>query len=86
MENRHGLAVEGCVTRASGYGERAAALEMLGHRATAGRITVGADKGYDTQDFVAALRLLQVTPHVPRTGRPDRVRSMGAPRATPATR
>jgi transposase len=64
MENRHGLAVEGCVTRASGYGERAAALEMLGHRATAGRITVGADKGYDTRDFVEALRLLQVTPHV----------------------
>ena len=64
MENRHGLAVEGCVTRASGYGERAAALEMLGHWATAGRITVGADKGYDTRDFVEALRLLQVTPHV----------------------
>ncbi len=64
MDNRHGLAVEGCVTRASGYGERAAALEMLGHRATAGRITVGADKGYDTRDFVEALRLLQVTPHV----------------------
>jgi hypothetical protein len=64
MENRHGLAVEGCVTRASGHGERAAALEMLGHRATAGRITVGADKGYDTRDFVEALRLLQVTPHV----------------------
>ena len=64
MENRHGLAVEGCVTRASGYGERAAALEMLGHRATAARITVGADKGYDTRDFVEALRLLQVTPHV----------------------
>ena len=64
MENRHGLAVEGCVTRASGYGERAAALEMLGHRATAGRITVGADKCYDTRDFVEALRLLQVTPHV----------------------
>src|SRR6266446_750900 len=40
MENRYGLAVEGCVTRASGYGERAAALEMLGHRAT-----VGADHG-----------------------------------------
>ena len=64
MENRHGLAVEGCVTRASGYGERAAALEMVGHRAPAGRITVGADKGYDTRDFVEALRLLQVTPHV----------------------
>jgi transposase len=64
MDNRHGLAVEGCVTRASGYGERAAALEMLGHQATGGRITVGADKGYDTRDFVEALRLVQVTPHV----------------------
>src|SRR2546428_58250 len=64
MENRHGLAVEGCVTRASGYGERAAALEMVGHRATSGRVTVGADKGYDSRDFVEALRLLQVTPHV----------------------
>jgi transposase len=64
MENRHGLAVEGCVTRASGYGERGAALEMLGHVATTHRVTVGADKGYDTRDFVAALRLVQVTPHV----------------------
>jgi len=64
MDNGHGLAVEGCVTRASGYGERAGALERLGHRATAGRITVGADKGYDTRDFVEALRLLKVTPHV----------------------
>jgi len=64
MENRHGLVVEGGVTRASGYGERAAALEMQGHRATAGRITVGADKGYDTRDFVEALRLRQVTPQV----------------------
>jgi transposase len=64
MENRHGLAVEGCVTQASGYGERAAALEMVGHLAPSGRITLGADKGYDSRDFVEALRLLQVTPHV----------------------
>jgi IS5 family transposase len=64
MENRHGLAVEGCVTRASGYGERAAALEMLGQVAVTRRVTVAADKGYDTQDFVEAVRLLQVTPHV----------------------
>jgi transposase len=64
MDNRHGLAAEGCVTRASGYAERAAALEMLGQRATGGRITVGADKGYDSRDFVGALRLLHVTPHV----------------------
>src|SRR5260370_2862355 len=64
MENRHGLAVEGCVTRASGYGERAAALEMLGHVAVTHRVTVAADKGYDTRDCVEALRLLHVTPHV----------------------
>ena len=37
---------------------------MLGQRATGGRITVGADKGYDSRDFVGALRLLHVTPHV----------------------
>jgi IS5 family transposase len=64
MENRHGLAVAGEVTRATGYGERAAALEMVGHVATGARVTVGADKGYDTQDFVQAIRLLRVTPHV----------------------
>lgn len=27
-------------------------------------VTIGADKGYDTQAFVAALRSLGVTPHV----------------------
>ena len=64
MENRHGLAVDGCLTPATGYGERAAALEMAGRAATSGRITVGADKGYDTRDFVQAVRLLAVTPHV----------------------
>src|SRR5881296_2251878 len=64
MENRHGLAVDGCLTPATGYGERAAALDMVGPVATTRRITVAADKGYDSRDFVGALRLLQVTPHV----------------------
>ena len=64
MENRHGLAVDGCLTPANGYGERGAALEMIGPRATTRRITLAADKGYDSRDFVGALRLLQVTPHV----------------------
>ena len=64
MENRHGLAVDGCLTAANGYGEWAAALEMVGPQAEAHRVTLGADKAYDTRDFVAALRLLQVTPHV----------------------
>src|SRR5215475_3240272 len=63
MENRHGLAVAGCVLPATGYAERAAALELLG---TLGgrRATVGADKGYDTRDFIDAIRLLRITPHV----------------------
>ena len=64
MENRHGLAVDGCLTLANGYGERAAALEMVGPRATTHRVTLAADKAYDSRDFVGALRLLQVTPHV----------------------
>lgn len=64
MENRNGLAVGGCVIRASGYAERAAALELLGARAGDGRATLGADKGYDTRDFIGAVRLLGVTPHV----------------------
>jgi hypothetical protein len=64
MENRHGLAVAGGVTTAAGYGERAAALAMLGGRPQPGRVTLGADKAYDTRDFVEAVRLLEVTPHV----------------------
>ena len=64
MENRHGLAVDGCLTAADGYGERAAGLEMIGDMAATRRITLAADKAYDTRDFVEALRLLQVTPHV----------------------
>jgi hypothetical protein len=64
MENRHGLAMSGCVTAATGYGERAAALEMIGALGNERRVTLGADKAYDTRDFVQAVRLLQVTPHV----------------------
>jgi transposase len=64
MENRNGLAVASCVIPASGHAERAAALALLGERAGRERVTLGADKGYDTRDFVAAVRLLGVTPHV----------------------
>jgi transposase len=64
MENRNGLAVSACVTAATGTAERDAALdfaaEISGHR----RVTLGADKLYDTHDFAKDLRELQVTPHV----------------------
>jgi transposase len=63
-ENRHGLVVDTRLTLATGTAERDAALAMLGQKAAGKRVTLGADKGYDTQDFVAKLRDLQVTPHV----------------------
>ena len=62
MENRHGLAVDGSLTPATGYAEREQALAMAtGLPAGA---TLGADKSYDTRDFVDGLRGLAVTPHV----------------------
>jgi transposase len=66
MENRHGLAVAGQVTVASGTAEREASEAMLkARRKAAGhRITVGEDKAYDTSDHVAALRAMDVVPHV----------------------
>lgn len=62
-ENRNGLVVEARLTQATGTAEREAALEMVQEGARA-RATLGADRGYDTSEFVAALRSLQVTPHV----------------------
>jgi transposase len=65
MENRSGLLVDACLTPADGHSERVAALHMIEPRAERPRaITLGADKGYDTQDFVNELRTLKVTPHV----------------------
>lgn len=71
MENRHGLVVDAQVTQATGTAEREAALQMVERRPRAHRVTVGADKGYDTHPFVGALRDLEATPHVAQntTGR-----------------
>lgn len=64
MENRHGLVVDVRLTKATGTAEPEAALDMLGEVPGSGRITVGADKAYDTAKFVAEARALNVTPHV----------------------
>lgn len=65
MENRHGLLVDACLTEANGHAERVAALHMIEPRADRPcRITLGADKAYDTKDFVNELRSMRVTPHV----------------------
>ena len=65
-ENRHGLVVQTEMTQATGTAEREAAKLMIEAHAPGSerRITVGADKGYDTAGFVADLREMCVTPHV----------------------
>jgi transposase len=75
MENRHGLVVDARLTQADGYAERAAALEMLGELPEGPRVTLGADRGYDTRDFIEGCRLLGVTPHVAQnmTNRASRI-------------
>jgi transposase len=71
MEHRSGLIVRATVTPADGHGERDAALVMIEGIPGQHRITVAADKGYDTRDFVAELRAMEVTPHIAQhtTGR-----------------
>jgi transposase len=64
MENRNGLVVNARLTEASGYAERDAALEMVAELPEGGRITLGADRGFDEARFVDALRASGVTPHV----------------------
>ncbi len=64
MENRSGLAIDGRLTQAGGTAECEAALEMVGEMEGRHRITVGGDKLFDTEDFVAGLRELGATPHV----------------------
>jgi len=66
VENRNGLIAAAMTTQADGLAERDAALLMLDemHKGRGRRITVGADKAYDTKDFVSTVRELGVTPHV----------------------
>jgi transposase len=64
MENRNGLVVDAQVTQATGTAERDAATQMIQRRVKKAGATVGGDKNYDTKNFVAGLRELNVTPHV----------------------
>jgi len=93
MENRNGLAVDGCVTEANGTAERRASEGMLNRLAKRKRrrLTVGEDKAYDTSDHIDALREINVTPHVAqndsetRPARGVRAPSMSARPVTSAT-
>lgn len=70
-ENRHGLIVAAELTQASGTAEREAGLRLVAKERARrrGRLSVGADKGYDTAGFVAGVRALGATPHVARKKR-----------------
>jgi transposase len=63
-ENRHGLVVDVEFTPATGRAEREAAVRMLDRQHRGQRTTLGADRAYDTREFVAALRARGVTAHV----------------------
>src|SRR5437762_4374774 len=63
-ENRSGLVVNTQVTTAYGSAECHAGLLMAEQLPGCGRVTLGADKGYDQREFVEELRCMGVTPHV----------------------
>jgi transposase len=73
IENRHGLIVDAMASTADGRAEREVATVLLHERLRRRgwrRRTVGADKGYDTREFVETVRTLGMTPHVTQnTGR-----------------
>jgi transposase len=64
IENRNGLIVNAELLEANGRAERDAALRMLEQLPGDQRLTVGGDKGFDTAEFVAECRHMNVTPHV----------------------
>ncbi|MEJ8852911.1 IS5 family transposase [Variovorax rhizosphaerae] len=68
-DNRHGLIANAMVTTADGYAEREAAKVMIHAACEAAdedtiSITLGADKGYDAEEFVNACEGMGVIPHV----------------------
>jgi hypothetical protein len=67
----NGLVVQAELSHADGHGERKAALEMINRHSPGStrRLTLGADKGYDRADFIAALRRMVVTPNVAQKAR-----------------
>jgi transposase len=66
MENRNGLIVQAEASQATGKAEREIATKLLSQLSGSQRKTVGADKNYDTADFVKDCREMNITPHVAR--------------------
>src|SRR5437899_3108115 len=92
-ENRSGLVVNTQVTTAYGSAECHAGLLMAEQLPGCGRVTLGADKGYDQREFVEELRCMGVTPHVAQNQgreikintRPGQTRESATKRAEPCS-
>src|SRR5437870_6003834 len=92
-ENRSGMVVTAQVTTAYGSAECHAGLLMAEQLPGCGRVTLGADKGYDQREFVEELRCMGVTPHVAQNQgreikintRPGQTRESATKRAEPCS-
>ena len=79
IENRNGLVVAACATQSSATAEREAALAMRDEMQRRGDstatkpkpITLGADKHYQEEKFIAALRARNIAPHVAEYEKPS---------------
>jgi transposase len=69
IENRNGLVVDSALLQSNGTAERDAAMLMAERIDGDERVTLAADKGYDTIDFVKEMRHMNVTPHVSQNDR-----------------
>ena len=76
MENRNGLVVDVRVTHAEGKAEEKAAASMLSAVKGKHRITLGGDKGYDSDEFLFGLRDMAITPHIAKNDHERRTSSI----------
>jgi hypothetical protein len=80
MENRNGLAVNACVTKATGTAARQSAVDMLVDLPAKKRVAVGGDKAHDAKDFVKQTRSMNVTPHAAQKTKTGQAPFINAPR------
>jgi transposase len=76
MENRNGLVVDVRVTHAAGKAEQMAAASMASAIKGTHRVTLGGDKGYDSDEFLGELRDIGVTPHIAKNDHERRTSSI----------
>jgi transposase len=76
MENRNGLVVDVRVTHAAGKAEQLAAASMASAIKGKHRVTLGGDKGYDSDELLGELRDLGVTPHIAKNDHERRTSSI----------